>query len=94
VRVEIGDQHLTRTETAAMNDSFAIKVDQACFRSGDHECIFGEEETAGAQAVAVESHSNEVPVSKSKGGRAVPGFYAIGVVAEKGGLALPSGGRQ
>ena len=77
-----------------MDDPFGIKVDQACFRSGDDECIFGEEETTRAQAVAVQSDSDEVSVSKGQGGRAVPGFDAIGVVAEKGGFALPSGGRQ
>jgi len=64
VRVEIGDQHFSGTETAAVDDSFGIKVDEPCFRSGDHERIFCEEETARAQAVAVQSYSDEVAVSK------------------------------
>ena len=94
VRVEIGDQHLSWAETAAVDDSLGIKVDQAGFRSGDHQRVFGEEETAGTQAVAIQGHSDQVPVSKGQGGRAVPGFNAIGVIAEKRGFALAAGRRQ
>jgi hypothetical protein len=65
MRIQVGHQHLPRAEATAMDNPLRIKVHQACFRSGDYQCIFGEEKAAGAQAIAVKSHPHEVAVGES-----------------------------
>ncbi len=94
VRIQVGDQHFARTEAATMDDSLRIKVHQAGFRSGDHQRIFGQEEAAGAQAIAVQGHAHQVTVGKGQRRRAIPGLNAIRVVAKKSRVLLPAGGRQ
>ena len=94
MRIQIGHQHLSRTETATVDDPLRIKVHQTRFRTGNDQRIFGEEEAAGTQAIAIQGHADQVAIGKGQRRRAVPGLDAIGVVAKKGRLLLAAGRRQ
>ena len=83
MRIQIGDQHFARTETAAMDNLLRIEVYQTGFRTGDYERVFGQKIAARAEAVTVERHTHQVAVGKRQRGGAVPGFDAVCVVAKK-----------
>ena len=77
-----------------MDDAFRIQIHKSGFGSGNDQCVFSQEEPTRPKAIAVQSHADEMSVSKRQRGRAVPWLYAICVIAEKSRLSLPSRGRQ
>jgi 2-methylisocitrate lyase-like PEP mutase family enzyme len=83
VKVEIGDDHLTGTEAAAVNNVVGIHVDETGFGTRDNETRIVECETAGAQAIAVEDGSDLVTISECQGSRAIPRFDAIATVLQE-----------
>ena len=83
VEVEIGNDHLARAEAAAVNDVVRIHVDEARFRTGDHQAGVIERKTARAQAIAVEDGADLVAISKREGGRTVPRLDAVAAVLKK-----------
>ena len=57
--------------------------------------IFGQEEAAGAQAIAVQGDAElQVAVGEGQGRGTVPWLDAIGMVAKESGVLSPARGRQ
>ena len=94
MKVEIGNDHLAGTETAAVNDVVGIHVDETGFGTRDNEAGIVERETAGAQAVAVEDGADLVAVSECERGGAVPRLNAVAAVLKKRGRVAGIGRRH
>ncbi len=95
IALQVDDQHLAGTETAAFENRFRIEIDQTGLRAGDHQAIASDEVAAGPQTVAVERCANEMTIGEGECGRPVPRFDAVGmVVHELGDLLEPRRGDQ
>ena len=94
VLLKIGNQHLARTQTAAMDYFFRIEVNQTGFGADDDQIVFGHEEPTGPKPVAIERSANETSVGKGERRRAVPRLKAIFVVCKESRVALVLRRRQ
>ena len=83
VLVEIGNDHLSRTEAAAVDDGFRVEVDEAGFGTEDDQAVLGHEESTRTQAVAIEYGSDDVTVGKGDGRRAIPRLGAVAGVGKE-----------
>jgi hypothetical protein len=77
-----------------MNNPLRIKIHQAGFRTSHHQRVFGQEEAAGTESIAVQGHAHQVSVGKSQSRGAIPGLNAVGVVTQERRLLLAAGGRK
>jgi hypothetical protein len=88
VEIEIGDDHLSGTETAAVDDVVGIHVDETRLRAGDNQTGIVEREAAGAETIAVQDRANLVAISECESGRAIPRLNDVAaVLKERGGVA-------
>jgi len=75
VEFEIGNDHLSGTQAAAVDDPLRIHVDQARFRSRNHEALVIDSEPTGAEAVAIENGAHLDSVSKGERCRSIPWLH-------------------
>ena len=81
---EIDDQHLSGAEAAAVDDCFRIEIDESGLGAEDDKIVLGDEVSARAQAIAIEDRADQIAISESNRGRAIPWLGGIAGIGEEG----------